>query len=58
MDIIVFAGDARFDVYKNNIFILWFQTYEDKYFFWLQVVVSLFRIRFLPRTYRKKSKRR
>lgn len=36
----MFQDDAKFDLYKNNIFVLWFQTYEDKYFFWLQVRVG------------------
>ena len=43
IDLIVFPQDARFDLYKDNIFVLWFQTYEDKYFFWLQVHVGIFR---------------
>lgn len=56
LDIIVFAGDARFDIYRNNIFILWFQTYEDKYFFWLQVMGRICRKRFLLKRLRKRSR--
>lgn len=57
LDLIVFAGDAKFDNYKNNIFILSFQTYEDKYFFWLQVNRKLFRKKELnQKMYKRKYK--
>jgi hypothetical protein len=34
----VFPNDAHFQVLaKRNMLVLWFDSFEDRYFFWLQV---------------------
>lgn len=38
IDLMVFPNDAHFQVLpKRNLLILWFDSFEDRYFFWLQV---------------------